>query len=135
LAFTAFKTNALGNMLRKALQKSLEDYLRRTAPPEYHDLLIPEFDFGAKRPVLGHGYLSTLHDPRVTLVRSPSLTVTGPHTMQAEDSLTFQVDVIILANSFRTQELLTPMIITGTNGAKLPDLWRQEENFASAYMG
>jgi hypothetical protein len=46
LAFTAFKTNALGKMLRKALQKSLEDYLRRTAPPEYHDLLIPEFDSG-----------------------------------------------------------------------------------------
>jgi cation diffusion facilitator CzcD-associated flavoprotein CzcO len=122
-------------MLRKALQKSLEEYVRRTAPPEYHDLLIPKFDFGAKRPVLDHGYLGTLHDPRVTLVRSRRLAVTGPRTIQAEDSRSFSADVIVLANGFRTQDPLTPMTITGTNGAKLPDIWRQDGDFASAYMG
>ncbi|KAG7285860.1 hypothetical protein NEMBOFW57_008154 [Staphylotrichum longicolle] len=105
----------IGKMLRKALQKSLEDYIRRTAPSEYHGILIPDFDFGAKRPVLDHGYLSTLHDPRVKLLRSPSLAVVGPREIQAEDGETFQADVIILANGFKTQEPLTPMTIMGQN--------------------
>ncbi|KAK4194381.1 hypothetical protein QBC40DRAFT_319904 [Triangularia verruculosa] len=135
LAFTAFTTSTMGQMLRKALQKSLENYMRRTAPSKYHDILIPDFDFGAKRPVLDHGYLSTLHDPRVKLLRSPSLAVAGPREIQAEDGETFQADVIILANGFKTQELLTPMTIRGQNGAELPKLWRQRGSFASAYMG
>ena len=135
LAFPAFTISTMGKMLRKALQKPLESYIRRTAPSEYHDILIPDFDFGAKRPVLDHGYLSSLHDPRVKLLRSPSLAVVGTREIQAEDGETFQADVVILANGFKTQELLTPMTITGQYGAELPKLWRQEGNFASAYMG
>ncbi|KAL2193553.1 hypothetical protein P885DRAFT_45032 [Corynascus similis CBS 632.67] len=135
LAFTAFTTSTVGQILRKALQKHLEDYIRRTAPSEYHDILIPDFDFGVKRPVLDHGYLSTLHDPRVKLLRSPSLEVIGPREIQAQDGETFQADVIILANGFKTQELLTPMTIVGQNGTELPKLWHQRGNFASAYMG
>jgi len=135
LAFTAFTTSTMGKMLRRAVQKSLEDYIRCTAPSEYHDILIPDFDFGAKRPVLDHGYLSALHDPRVKLLRSPSLAVVGPRELQVEDGETFQADVVILANGFKTQELLTPMTIMGQNEAELPKLWRQEGNFASAYMG
>jgi cation diffusion facilitator CzcD-associated flavoprotein CzcO len=135
LAFTAFTTSTMGQILRKALQKSLEDYIRRTAPEEYHDILIPDFDFGAKRPVLDHGYLSALHDPRVKLLQSPSLAVVGTREIQAEDGETFQADVIILANGFKTQDLLTPMTIVGQNGVELPKLWHQEGNFASAYMG
>lgn len=135
LAFTAFTTGRMGKMLRKALQKHLEAYMRRTAPSEYHDILIPDFEFGAKRPVLDHGYLSALHDPRVKLLRSPSLAVVGPREIQAENGETFEADVIILANGFKTQELLTPMTIMGQNGAELPNLWRQDGSFASAYMG
>jgi cation diffusion facilitator CzcD-associated flavoprotein CzcO len=135
LAFTAFTTSTLGQILRKALQKSLEDYIRRTAPSEYHDILIPDFDFGMKRPVLDHGYLSALRDPRAKLLRSPSLEVVGPREIRAQDGETFEADVVILANGFKTQELLTPMTITGLNGTEIPKLWHQEENYASAYMG
>ncbi|KAL8341211.1 hypothetical protein RB601_005734 [Gaeumannomyces tritici] len=135
LVFTAFTISTMGKMFRKVLQKQLEGYIQRTAPSEYHDILIPDFDFGAKRPVLDHGYLSSLHDPRVKLLRSPSLAVVGTLEIQAENGEIFQADVIILANGFKTQELLTPMTITGQYGAELPKLWRQEGNFASAYMG
>ncbi|KAL2121226.1 hypothetical protein VTJ04DRAFT_5253 [Mycothermus thermophilus] len=135
LAFMAFRTSTLGNTLRKFVQKSLENYMRRTAPSEYHNILIPDFDFGAKRPVLDHGYLGVLHDQRVKLLQSPSLTVVGPREIQAEDGETFPADVIILANGFKTQQLLTSMAITGRNGTELPEIWRQEGHFSSAYMG
>jgi hypothetical protein len=64
------------------------------------------------------------------------LTVTGPRTILTGDSQNFPANVILLlANGFKTQDLLTPVTITGTNNAKLPDLWHQEGNFPSAYMG
>jgi len=85
LAFATFTTSTLGKMLRKALQKHLKDYMQRTAPSEYHDILIPDFSFSTKRPVLDHGYLSALHYPRVKPLRSPSLTVVGPREIQTQD--------------------------------------------------
>lgn len=59
----------------------------------------------------------------------------GPQELQAEDGVTFNADVIILANGFKTQELLFPMTIAGRGGVELPEIWRREGNFASAYMG
>lgn len=109
--------------------------MRRTAPVEYHDILIPDFDFGAKRPVLDHGYLNVLHDPKVTLLRSSSLTVVGPRQVQTNDGEILQADAIILANGFKTQELLAPMAIRGRDGAELPKAWSQKDAFSSAYMG
>ncbi|KAK3177469.1 hypothetical protein K4F52_009760 [Lecanicillium sp. MT-2017a] len=133
-AFSAFKTNLIGELLRKALQSSIASYMRQQSPSKYHDILIPDFDFGAKRPVLDHGYLSALHDDRLTLLRSASLTVTGASEVQTADGEKVHADIIIMANGFRTQELLTPMVIEGRMGVKLPDVWHQG-GFASAYMG
>jgi cation diffusion facilitator CzcD-associated flavoprotein CzcO len=135
LVFQAFKTTALGGLVRSALQKWLRNYMQSTAPSEYHDIVIPDYELGGKRFVLDHGYLSSLHDPRVKLLRSPSLTVIEPRKVQTETGETFPADVIIFANGFKTQELLTPMTITGQDGATLPDLWHEEGNFPSAYMG
>jgi cation diffusion facilitator CzcD-associated flavoprotein CzcO len=98
-------------------------------------MLIPTFDFGAKRPVLDHGYLQSLHDPRVKLISTPSLSVVAPRELQSNNGDIFPADVLILANGFETQQLLTPMKITGLRGAELPALWQQSEKYASAYMG
>ena len=135
LAFPVFKRDRLGKFLRKQIQTSLANYMRRSAPRKYHHLLIPEFEFGAKRPVLDHGYLESLHDPRVTLVSTQFLSVVGPREIRSDEGETFIADVLILANGFKTQQLLTAMRITGLAGAELPALWQEEGNYASAYMG
>ncbi|KAH7231680.1 uncharacterized protein BKA55DRAFT_524457, partial [Fusarium redolens] len=135
LAFPAFKSNRLGKLLRQRIQTSLANYIRRSTPQKYHHMLIPTFDFGAKRPVLDHGYLQSLHDPRVKLISTPSLSVVAPRELQSNNGDIFPADVLILANGFETQQLLTPMKITGLRGAELPALWQQSEKYASAYMG
>lgn len=135
LAFPVLKSNPLGKLLRKQIQASLTKYMRCSAPEKYHHLLIPEFEFGAKRSVLDHGYLQSLHDPRVNLVGTQSLSVVGPREIRSDNSETFIADVLILANGFKTQQLLTPMGITGLAGAELPAVWQGEGNYASAYMG
>jgi cation diffusion facilitator CzcD-associated flavoprotein CzcO len=135
LAFPVVRDSRVGAMLRRRVEKSIADYMRGAAPAKYHDILVPGFDFGAKRPVLDHGYLQSLHDERVKLVQSPSLSVVGPGLIQAHDGEIFETDILILANGFQTQVPLTPMTITGSDGAQLPDIWQQDGNFPSAYMG
>lgn len=133
LAFSAFKANAVGRMLRKALQKTLRDYRRRTAPLAYHDILVPQFDFGAKRKILYHGHLGILHDPRVQLLQSSSLAMLGSQKLRTEDGAAFPADVVILANGFKIQELLFPMTIAGRDGAELPELGAGKEACASVH--
>ncbi|KAI1110075.1 FAD/NAD(P)-binding domain-containing protein [Nemania sp. NC0429] len=135
LGFIAFQTSLIGKLVRGAVQRSLRTYMQRTAPARYHDILIPDFDFEAKRPVLGHGYLTVLHDPKVELVKSQALKVVGPNSIASDDGRIFQADVIVLANGFKTQELLTPMEIVGRDDAELPRSWKEEHCFTSAYMG
>ncbi|KAM0252769.1 hypothetical protein ACHAQJ_007607 [Trichoderma viride] len=106
-----------------------------TTPSEYHEILIPDFDFGAKRPVLDHGYLAVLNNPRMELLQSDSMTVIGPRQIQVDDGRSCKADVVVLANGFKTQEWLVPMRIIGHDGAELPKIWQQEDSYAQAYMG
>jgi cation diffusion facilitator CzcD-associated flavoprotein CzcO len=109
--------------------------MKTTTPSEYHDILVPNFDFGAKRPVLDHGYLAALNSSQVKLLRSDSMTIIGPHQVQVDNGKHFDADVIVLANGFKTQEMLVSMRIIGHGGAELPRIWQQEDSYAQAYMG
>lgn len=84
---------------------------------------------------MDHGYLKSLHDHKIKLIQSPSLEVVHPLRVRDHMGETHAADVIILANGFKTQQLLTPMTINGLDGSKLPELWQHGDNVASAYMG
>ncbi|KFY45041.1 hypothetical protein V494_01170 [Pseudogymnoascus sp. VKM F-4513 (FW-928)] len=133
LAFIAFKDNILGRHIRSALEVSLSAYIRRTAPPQYHSDLIPSYSFGTKRPILDHGYLACLSSPKVNLVKSKSTTVVGGNRLADDNGNGYPADIIILANGYKTQQLLMPMKITGLDGVELRELW--ENTGTSAYMG
>jgi cation diffusion facilitator CzcD-associated flavoprotein CzcO len=135
LAFIAFRNNSIGRFVRSKLEASISDYMQRTAPFEYHSILIPSYSFGAKRPILDHGYLVSLHNPKVSLVKSKSLKVVGENQLADGNGTVYPADIIILANGFKSQQLLTPMTITGSNGVDLRELWENGEAGTSAYMG
>ncbi|KAL2802996.1 hypothetical protein BJX63DRAFT_437366 [Aspergillus granulosus] len=135
LTIAAFRKTTLGRFLRSQLEASLRRFVQRAAPAEYHSLLIPTFAFGAKRPVLDHGYLEILHDSRVTLLCSESLRVSGPYSLVTENGQEIPAEILILANGFKTQSLITPMKIQGRDGALIPDVWHEDGSYLSAYMG
>ncbi|KAF3210387.1 hypothetical protein TWF106_010683 [Orbilia oligospora] len=134
LLFSLFKKGRVGDLLRKPVQSSIQDYMERTAPRKYHSILIPDFPIGAKRIVMDHGYLKSLNDPRVSLLKSRDLRAVGPKTLEIDHETRFEADTIILANGFKTQELLTPVAIHGLQGAILPGIWHQAGNWAAAVM-
>ncbi|KFY31398.1 hypothetical protein V493_01149 [Pseudogymnoascus sp. VKM F-4281 (FW-2241)] len=133
LAFIAFKDNFCGRHIRSALEASLSAYIRRTAPPQYHSDLIPSYSFGAKRPILDHGYLACLSSPKVNLVKSKSTTVVGGNRLADDNGNVYPADIIILANGFKSQQLLMPMKVKGLDGVELRELWGNTGT--SAYMG
>lgn len=123
IAFLAFRDNTIGSLLRRMLQRSVKQYMKRMTPHDYHDILTHSYAFGSKRPVMDHDYLQSLRDDRVLLTKSKSLRVTGQKQLSNENDAKFSADIIILANGDRTQQLLTPLTIVGLDGVMLPDWW------------
>jgi hypothetical protein len=42
--------------------------MKSAAPERYHKMLMPNYDFGAKRPVMDHGYLESTRRENITLI-------------------------------------------------------------------
>lgn len=114
----------------------IRSYMTSTAAPLYHDILIPKYDFGAKRPVMDHGYLAITNMPNFRLIKCDGVKAVSEDGRVIVDNAggAHLIDIVILANGFKTQELLTPMEIRGQTGTELRNLWR-EKGGARAYMG
>ena len=135
LAFVAFKDSFLGCHVRGRLEAPLVSYIERNAPSQYRSILVPSYSFCAKRAILDHRYLASLHDPKAKLIKSKSLRVISANQIADESDVAYPADIIILANGFKTAHLLTPMTITGQNGLNLRDIWERGSDGARAYMG
>jgi len=68
-------------------------------------------------------------------VQSKRLKVVGERELQDGNGVLYPADIIILANGFKTQQLLTPMTIFGVNVVEFRDLWENGRKGTSAYMG
>lgn len=113
----------------KATALALE-YMTKTAPRKYHDILIPKFPLGCKRRIFDPGYLECLHNPNVHLTSEPvlSLSENGIQT----DKRTIEVDAIVLSTGFKIQEFLSPITVRGVTGQTLNQHW-QDTRGAQAY--
>ncbi|KAJ8128130.1 hypothetical protein O1611_g5506 [Lasiodiplodia mahajangana] len=135
--FVAYRNTAAGAKARSSAAEGIKAYMRSVANPMYHDILIPRYDLGAKRPVMDHGYLEATNNPNFTLIKCD-----GVRSVEGSDKRTIvdaagnrhDVDIIIIANGFKTQDLLTPMEVRGINDQDLRTLWKQRGG-SEAYMG
>jgi len=112
--------------------------MKRTAPEEYHSILLPTYHLGQKRRVFDTDYLASLHRENVHLTSDPISHLT-PHTIVTKSGKEYPVDVIVLANGFHTQSFIFPMkFINATRGISLDSapetgVWR--ETGPAAYLG
>ncbi|KAH9921021.1 uncharacterized protein B0H18DRAFT_1022339 [Fomitopsis serialis] len=86
---------------KEGREADLIAYMKRTAPAQYHQWLIPNYPMTCRRPILDVGYYACLHKPNVELrwegVRE--VTKTG---LRLEDGSEEAFDVIILSTGFVT---------------------------------
>ncbi|KAJ3360607.1 hypothetical protein HDU91_004476 [Kappamyces sp. JEL0680] len=129
--FLSFETKR-GQTFRKFLNSASKDYIRKKAPAKYLDILLPDFEFGAKRRIIDYAYLDSLHSPLVSLHKDQvaEITETGVVTKTGKS---LAADVIVNCTGFKVSEYLLPMQIVGQNGTNLHEQWRQ--GYSQAYKG
>ncbi|PYI11759.1 putative monooxygenase [Aspergillus sclerotiicarbonarius CBS 121057] len=108
-AFFQFQNTPNGKTRRQASSKASQEYVQNTAPEQYWDLLIPKYEFGCKRRLFDHTYLTTLHQThKVTLTNDPITSLTQ-NSINTHSGSSHPVDIIILATGFTLTQYTTPL--------------------------
>lgn len=95
---------------------------RQVRDPELRRALTPAHELGCKRILFSNDYYPALQRPNVTLVPEAvdALTPTG---VRAADGREFDVDTVVLATGFASQEFLEHIDVRGRGGRLLRDAW------------
>ncbi|KAF8903476.1 4-hydroxyacetophenone monooxygenase [Gymnopilus junonius] len=119
LAFRGSSLTGRAQRTRQRWQQNAKHYMRSLAPVKYHDILIPKYDLGCKRPVFNSGYLQCLHSPKVEVLAQNVEVIADGIICQEK---VFPVDIIILATGYATNRAIG-FPIRGCNGEVMDDHW------------
>jgi len=122
--FTSLRMDEEGAKSRAERKQLSIDYVTKTAPKEYHDMLIPDYEVGCRRRVFDHNYLKVLNQPNVTLSDSPILKVV-PEGIITEDGQLLEADAIILASGYDMKNPMAPMEVRGENNKEINEHWKE----------
>ncbi|WP_330318063.1 NAD(P)/FAD-dependent oxidoreductase [Streptomyces platensis] len=121
--------SALNEELRSSLLASMAAQLPDA--PELLDAVTPGYPVGAKRVLRDDGrWLATLQRDDVRLVTAPIDRVTP--TGLTAGGVEHDADVLVHATGFQASRFLTPMTVTGRDGADLHTSWHGDPR---AYLG
>ncbi|KAL7275628.1 succinate semialdehyde dehydrogenase NADP+ linked [Rhizina undulata] len=115
-------------------ETTIKNYMMATASSQYHEILLPSYPFGAKCPVLDHGYLAATHSPNLRLIKSSKFHLEGNELVDDHGGGRYNADILVLANGFKAQALGLGMKIFGEGKQELGKVWK-EGGGASAYRG
>jgi cation diffusion facilitator CzcD-associated flavoprotein CzcO len=99
--------------------------------PELRRKAWPDYAFGCKRVLFSSAFLPALARDNVELV-TDAITSIGPDGPVTASGRTIEVDTIIYATGFRTNDFVAPMEVTGTGGRTLREAW---SGGATAHLG
>jgi len=110
--------------------------LNAVIDPRLRVKCIPDYVMGCKRVLFSNDWYPTLNRPNVDLVTDPIERIVPAGVVTADgvtgSGVTRQADVIIYGTGFRTLDFLAPMAVTGLDGRRLEESWRDG---AEAYLG
>ncbi|GAK61937.1 uncharacterized protein PAN0_001d0132 [Moesziomyces antarcticus] len=115
--FILILQNPLGRLFRWNWRRKCEAHLKRNAPKEYWDMLLPKKDelmVGCKRRIIDDDYYPALRKPHVK-VDNTKVQRIEPHHVVTADGRRIKADVIVMANGFEPHAAGAPLKIIGTN--------------------
>jgi len=125
--------NSRGEAMRQNIRENTLRYINTAAPPEYREILKPDYEPGCKRRVNTATYLASLHSPQMHLTKDTVVKI-GPNHIETAAGHRIPVDAIIYATGFQTQKWLSPIQIKGMDGKDLHGIW-DAAGGAEAYKG
>jgi cation diffusion facilitator CzcD-associated flavoprotein CzcO len=90
--------------------------------PELLRKLWPDYTFGCKRILFSSSFLPSLQRPNVEVV-TDAITAIEPGGIATAAGRTHELDCIIWATGFKTNDFMLPMPISGREGVMLGDAW------------
>jgi cation diffusion facilitator CzcD-associated flavoprotein CzcO len=99
--------------------------------PDLKAKVTPDFTIGCKRILLSNDYYSALKRDNVEVVTDKVVRVTENAVVTAEGTV-HEVDAIILGTGFKVADGMSRVAVTGRDGVKLADAWRDG---AEAFLG
>jgi cation diffusion facilitator CzcD-associated flavoprotein CzcO len=99
--------------------------------PEVRRKLTPDHPFGCKRPLFSDLYYPIFNRDNVSLITEDIERITE-HGILTRDGTEHELDTIIYSTGFYTTSYLTALDVTGRNGLRIADAWRDG---AQAYLG
>eukprot|EP01129_Flabellula_baltica_P003856 TRINITY_DN1358_c0_g1_i5.p1 TRINITY_DN1358_c0_g1~~TRINITY_DN1358_c0_g1_i5.p1 ORF type:complete len:370 (-),score=44.16 TRINITY_DN1358_c0_g1_i5:30-1139(-) len=125
-----FKYSAAGKLAKLFFTREMHNAIIQE---KHHlrDKIIPTYDPGCKRILLSSDYVSSFNQDNISLVTSPikSLNQKG---IVCEDG-TYEIDSIIYATGFNTEDLIYDISITNHNNIEIHDYWAQHGS--RSYLG
>jgi cation diffusion facilitator CzcD-associated flavoprotein CzcO len=109
----------IGRLLRLRSWLFMRTQLR---DPQVRRKAWPDYTFGCKRVLFSSAFLPALQRDNVELV-TEAITAMSPAGPVTEDGRVHEVDCVIYATGFRTNDFMFPMEITGTGGRALREEW------------
>ena len=108
------------------VEKFARSYLDRTFAnrPELKAKLTANFTVGCKRILLSSDYYPALKQPHVRVEAGRIVRITESAVVTA-DSVEHEVDTIIFGTGFKIADTLRQTVVTGRDGVKLADQWRE----------
>lgn len=103
----------------------------KVTDPVLRAKLTPDYPVGCKRILFANTYYPAIVQPHVELV-TDAITQITPTGLVTADGTHHEVDVIVYATGFDSQEFLESIDITGVGGRKLATQWADG---ARAYLG
>jgi 4-hydroxyacetophenone monooxygenase len=112
----------------------LTEYIERQLAdrPDLLEKCVPTYPPYGKRPLLDHGWFTTIKRDDVELVIEDVVEV-RPHGVVLADGREVELDALVLATGFQTLNMLGPIDVHGREGRSLREYWGEDD--ARAYLG
>ena len=121
--------NETNHGMREALTEFIKEGLGEKT--HYVEHCVPDFPVWGKRLIVDNGWYPTLARENVDLITT-GITAIEANGVRTEDGTLHEVDVLILATGFHSNQFLWPMDIVGKSGTTLASVWGDSAN---AYKG
>jgi cation diffusion facilitator CzcD-associated flavoprotein CzcO len=99
--------------------------------PELRKKVWPDYTFGCKRILFSSNFLPALQRPGVELITDPVAGLAADGVVMADGTLR-EVDCVVYATGFKTNDFMFPMEVFGARGLDLREAWADG---AHAHLG
>jgi cyclohexanone monooxygenase len=117
--------------MMKDVKKMALDNLNTVVDPVTRAKMLPNVPLGSQRPLFSNDFYPTFNRPNVALVTEPIERVIATGVKTA-DGVERKVDVVILATGYAANKFLSVIDVSGRDGLRLTDAWRDGPQ---AYLG